>query len=85
MNESFEMRKVRWNRVRNSALEVSPHEFVGVEFRRIAWETVKLQARSRAQKLLHEDAAMLVDVVPDDEDRPAQAFEQQAQKSNDIW
>jgi len=78
MNEPFKMRKVHWNRVRNSALEVSPHEFVGVEFGRIAREAVKLQARSRAQEFTHEDAAVLVDVIPDDEDRPAQPFEQQA-------
>jgi hypothetical protein len=46
---------------------------------------MKAQARSRAQEFFHEDAAMLVDIVPDDEDRSSQALEQQSQESNDIW
>lgn len=84
MNEPLEMRQIGRNRVRDGTLEIGPNELVGVEFGRIARETMKAQARSRAQEFLHEDAAMLVDVVPDDEDRSAQALEQQAQESNDI-
>lgn len=84
MNEPLEMRKIRRNRVRDGALEVCPNELVRVELGGIAREAMKAQTRSRAQEFLHEHAAMLVDVVPYDEDRSAQALEQQTQESNDI-
>jgi len=84
MNEPLEMRKIRRNRVRNGAFEIGPNELVRVKFGGITWEAVKAQARSRAQELFHEDAAVLVDVVPHNEDRPVQALKQQAQEPNDI-
>jgi hypothetical protein len=84
MNESLEMREIRWDRVGDSALEVGPNKLVRVEFWGIAREAMEAKARGRAQELLYEDAAVLVDVVPDDEDRPVQPLEQQAQESNDI-
>lgn len=84
MYEPLEMRKIDRNRVRDGTLKIGPNELVRIEFRSVAREAMKLQARGRAEEFAHEDAAMLVDVVPDDEDRPTQAFEQQAQESNDI-
>jgi len=75
MNEPLEMRKIRRDSVRDSTLEVGPNKLVRVEFRGIAREAVEAQPRGRAQELLHEYAAVLIDVVPDDEDRPVQALE----------
>lgn len=84
MDEPLEMWEVSRNRVRDGAFEMGPNEFVRIELGCVAWEAVKAQARSRAQELLHKDAAVLVDVVPHDEDRPVQALEQQAQESDNI-
>jgi len=43
MNESLEMRKIRWNCVRDGTLEIGPNELVGIEFGGVAWEAVKAQ------------------------------------------
>ena len=74
MYEPLEMRKIRRNCIRDGAFEIGPNELVGIEFWRVTWETMKTQARSRGQKFPHKDAAMLVDVVPDDEHWAAQTF-----------
>lgn len=84
MNEPLEVRKVRRDRVRDGALEIGPNELVWIELRGVAWEAMQAQTSSRAQELLYEDATVLVDVVPNDEDRAIQPLEQQAQESNDI-
>lgn len=78
------MWEVGRNRIRDGSFEVGPNEFIGIELGRVAWEAVKTQTCGGAQELLHEYAAVLVDIVPHDEDQPIQALEQQAQESNDI-
>ncbi len=76
MNEPLEMSEIRRDGVCNTALEIAPDEFVRVELGSVAWEAMKLQAGSRAQEFAHKNAAMLVDVVPDDEYGAAQTLEE---------
>ena len=76
MDEPFEMMEIRWDGVGYGALEIAPDELVGVEFGSVTREAIEAQSRSRAQELAHENAAMLVDVVPDDDRWAAQALEQ---------
>ena len=85
MDEPLEVVEFGRNRVRHGTLEIGPHELVWIEFGGIAREAVKAQTRGRAQELAHKDAAVLVDVVPHDEDGSGQALEELSQESDDIW
>lgn len=78
MDEPLEVMEIRRHGVGHSPLEIAPDELVWVEFGRVTWEAVEAQSRCRAQEIADENAAMLVDVVPDDEHRAAQPLEQQA-------
>lgn len=78
MDEPLEVMEIRRHGVGHSPLEIAPDELIWVEFRRVTRETMEAQSRRRAQKIANKNAAMLVDVVPDDEHWAAQTFEQQA-------
>lgn len=84
MDEPFQVPQVSWDRVRDRAFEVGPDELIRIKLGRVAREAMKAQPVGCAQEFADQDAAMLIDVVPDDEYRPPQPLEQLAQESDDI-
>lgn len=64
MKEFLELTQVQGIAVGHCPLEVSPDEFVGVEFGRVAGEPMSMQARVLTQELLDRWSLMLVTTIP---------------------
>lgn len=67
MDEPLEVMEICGHGVGHRPFEIAPDELVRVEFWRVTREAVEAQPHRRAQEIADEHAAMLVDVVPDDE------------------
>ena len=75
-----EFEAVRRAAIREPALCVPPHALVRVEFGRVSRQVLQVQSRHATAELLHELALVDAEVVPDQDDVPAQVPQQMAEE-----
>lgn len=72
------------NAVGQISFSMSPRQFHWIQFRRIAWESIDMEASLSRQKLLDDFAPMDFATIPNDKHISSQVTQQLAQENNDF-